>query len=63
MKKFTAIAGIVLPLSLLASMFGMNVIVPGEEWPERKMWFYLLCGFMTLISMGMAIVFRHFDWL
>ena len=34
MKSFSAIATIFLPLNLVAGLWGMNVIVPGQELEE-----------------------------
>lgn len=49
MKRFSAVATIVLPMTLVSSLWGMNVMVPGQTWPEgpaNLVWFFLICVLM-----------------
>ena len=56
----TAISVIVLPLTLVASIWGMNVGVPGEGDTTA---FYVVVGVMVVILVGMLAWFRRRGWL
>jgi magnesium transporter len=56
----TSISVIVLPLTLLASIWGMNVGVPGEGDTTA---FYAIVAAMVLIMVGMIAFFRRRGWL
>ena len=60
LRVLTAISVIVLPLTLIASIWGMNVGVPGEG---NDVDFYIVLGFMAAILVGMLAYFRSRDWL
>jgi magnesium transporter len=60
LRVLTAISVIVLPLTLIASIWGMNVGVPGQGDSED---FYVVIGVMVLILVGMLGYFRKRDWL
>jgi magnesium transporter len=60
LRVLTSISVIVLPLTLLASLFGMNVAFPGEG-TGVAFWFIMLA--MTAVLVGMVIVFRGRRWL
>jgi magnesium transporter len=60
LRVLTSISVIVLPLTLLASLFGMNVEFPGEG-SVVAFWFIMLA--MTAVLVGMVIVFRSRRWL
>jgi magnesium transporter len=59
-RVLTAISVIVLPLTLLASIWGMNVHVPGEQNTTA---FWLIVVVMILLLGGMAAYFRRRGWL
>jgi magnesium transporter len=59
-RVLTAITVIVLPLTLVASIWGMNVGVPGERDMSA---FWLILGFMVLLLGGMIVYFRRRGWL
>ena len=59
-KVLTAISVIVLPLTLVASIWGMNVGVPGEEDMTA---FWAILGFMVVLLGGMIAYFRRRGWL
>jgi magnesium transporter len=60
LRVLTAISVIVLPLTLIASLWGMNVGVPGEGDDEA---FYAVCGVMLAVLVGMLGYFRKRGWL
>lgn len=60
LRVLTAISVIVLPLTLIASIWGMNVGVPGQGDNED---FYVVIGLMVVILVGMLTYFRRRDWL
>jgi magnesium transporter len=56
----TVIATIVLPLTFIASIFGMNVEVPGEGSMAA---FWILVGAMVGLGVAMFGYFRWKRWL
>ena len=60
LRVLTAVSVILLPLTLLASIFGMNVHFPGESSPEA---FGLIMVAMLIILFGMIAFFRRRGWL
>ncbi|HWM55421.1 MAG TPA: magnesium transporter CorA family protein [Solirubrobacterales bacterium] len=60
LRVLTAISVIVLPLTLIASVWGMNVGVPGEG-DETD--FYLIVGAMLAMLIAMVAYFRSRSWL
>ncbi len=60
LRFLTAISVIVLPLTLVASIWGMNVGVPGEGDSED---FYVVVGAMLVLLLGMVAYFRRRGWL
>ncbi len=60
LRVLTSITVIVLPLTLLASLFGMNVVFPGEGTGQA---FWLIMGAMTAVLVGMVLLFRRRGWL
>jgi len=59
-RVLTAISVIVLPLTLVASIWGMNVGVPGEQTTTA---FWAIMAFMVVLLGGMIAYFRRRDWL
>jgi magnesium transporter len=59
-RLLTAISVIVLPLTLIASIFGMNVEVPGESDLDA---FYVVIAAMVILLVGMILFFRRKRWL
>jgi magnesium transporter len=59
-RVLTAISVIVLPLTLLASIWGMNVHVPGEQNTTA---FWVIVVVMVALLGGMAAYFRRRGWL
>ncbi len=60
LRVLTSISVIVLPLTLIASIWGMNVGVPGEGDPTD---FWLIVGAMVALLFGMLAYFRKRGWL
>jgi magnesium transporter len=60
LRVLTAFSVVVLPLTLLASIFGMNVHFPGES-SDVAFWVILLL--MAALLIGMVVFFRRRGWL
>ena len=59
-RALTIMSGIVLPLTLIAGIYGMNF----EHMPELG-WrhsYYVVLGLMTVIGVGMYLTFRRLRW-
>jgi magnesium transporter len=60
LRILTAFSVIMLPLTLIASIFGMNTGVPGEGSIEA---FWVVIGVMVIVLVGMLALFRKRGWL
>src|SRR5262245_62114127 len=60
LRVLTSISVIVLPLTLLASIWGMNVGVPGQRSMTA---FWVIVGAMVALLVGMIAYFRRRGWL
>jgi len=60
MKLLTIISVMMLPLSLISSVYGMNVILPGENSPWA---FLIIIGAMLVILLVMLMFFKKKSWL
>src|SRR5215216_1699229 len=60
LRALTAISVIVLPLTLVASIWGMNVGVPGEG--DTRAFWAIVAG-MAVLLFGMLFYFRRRGWL
>ncbi|HEY0319275.1 MAG TPA: magnesium/cobalt transporter CorA [Solirubrobacterales bacterium] len=60
LRVLTSISVIVLPLTLIASIWGMNVHVPGEQSVTA---FWIVLGGMFVILLAMVAYFRKRGWL
>jgi magnesium transporter len=60
LRVLTSISVVVLPLTFIASLWGMNVGVPGENDMTA---FWILAGTMVALLVGMVAYFRHRGWL
>ncbi|HWB56550.1 MAG TPA: magnesium transporter CorA family protein [Gaiellaceae bacterium] len=60
LQLLTVVTVILLPLTLIASVFGMNVRVPGEGEIAA---FWVLLGVMVVIGLGLLGLFRWRRWL
>jgi magnesium transporter len=60
LRVLTSISVVVLPLTLIASIWGMNVGVPGEQSMTA---FWIVVGSMVAILVAMVAYFRRRGWL
>jgi len=60
-RVLTVLSAIFLPLTFIAGIFGMNF----EHMPELKMEYayFVALGAMTVLAMGLLLLFRHKRWL
>ncbi len=65
LRVLTAISVIVLPLTMIASVFGMNVGLPGGGDPPggASTTFWMIMAVMVAVLVGMASYFRRRGWL
>jgi len=56
----TSLSVVILPLTLIASIWGMNVRVPGQGSLEA---FWVIAGVMVVLLTGGIAYFRHRGWL
>ena len=65
LRVLTAISVIVLPLTFIASFFGMNVGLIGGGDPSggASTSFWVIIAVMVAVLVGMATYFRRRDWL
>jgi magnesium transporter len=60
LRVLTVFSVILLPLTLIASLFGMNVIYPGEGTHEA---FWVIVALMFAVVGGLLGFFRYKRWL
>lgn len=60
MKVLTTISVIMLPLTLVSGIYGMNIPLPFSHHPLA---FLIVLGFMLVIALGMLVVFRIQRWI
>ncbi len=60
LRVLTAFSVVVLPLTLIASIFGMNNKVPGEA---SLTGFWAVIAIMLVVLVGMVTLFRKRGWL
>jgi len=60
MQILTVISVIMLPLTLISGIYGMNVFLPLQEHPDA---FMMVIGLMFSIALSMLLYFRHRGWL
>jgi magnesium transporter len=60
LRVLTVLSVVFLPLTLIASVFGMNVRVPGQD---RIVPFWIVIGAMVVVAVGMIAFFRRRHWL
>jgi magnesium transporter len=60
LRILTAASAVILPLTLLASIFGMNVRVPGQD---EVAGFWVVIAVMVAVAVGLAYLFRRRRWL
>jgi magnesium transporter len=62
MKVLTVISTIFMPLTVFASLYGMNVPLPHLPGGEQVQFWWIL-GIMLSLSAGMLAIFRRMGWL
>jgi len=60
LRVLTVLSVVFLPLTLIASIFGMNVHVPGEQ---QDVPFWVIIALMLAIGGGMIVFFKRRHWL
>ncbi len=60
MKILTLISSIILPLTFLTGLYGMNVMLPLQE-NNRAFW--IIIGLMFIVSIAMIMFFRRKKWM
>ena len=60
LRVLTVVTVILLPLTLITGIFGMNVHFPGFESAAA---FWAICGFMLGLAIGLTAFFRYKRWL
>ena len=60
MRMLTIISTIVLPLTFISGLYGMNVNLPFAESPYA---FLIVVGFCAVILIGLVIFFMKKRWL
>ncbi len=60
MKILTLISSIVLPLTFLTGLYGMNVILPFQH---HELAFWFIMGLMVVTAGGMLIYFKRKHWM
>jgi magnesium transporter len=59
-RILTIISVVILPLTLIAGLYGMNVRLPFGEHPNA---FWIMVGMMTFVTVTMLLAFRRRRWL
>jgi Mg2+ and Co2+ transporters len=60
MKILTLISSIILPLTFITGLYGMNVKLPFGDNPNA---FYMLLGAMIIVAISFFYFFKHRKWL
>ena len=59
-RVLTAASVVLLPLTLIASIFGMNVQFPGEG---ETVTFFVILALMASLLLALVVLFRRRGWL
>jgi magnesium transporter len=62
MKVLTVVSVIIMPLTLLAGLYGMNVPLPRFPGSDG-MQFWWICGICLVVSITMLTIFRRMRWI
>jgi magnesium transporter len=60
MKILTLISSIILPLTFLTGLYGMNVLLPMSD---NSLAFWIIIGMMVCIGLAMVFLFRKRKWM
>ena len=61
-KCFGAVATIILPMTVITGLWGMNVSVPGQEDASFAAWFYGIVATFIFWGIVATVVFRKKGW-
>jgi len=61
MKKFSAVATVFIPLSVITGLFGMNVKVPGQGI-DNHYWFVGITSTLTVVAVICLFLFQRLGW-
>jgi len=59
MRTLTIFSVVILPLTLISGVYGMNIGLPLMRFPWA---FFVILAIMVMISIGMLIYFKFKDW-
>lgn len=60
MKVLTFISTLLLPLTFITGLYGMNILLPFQESPEA---FWFLAGLMIIIVVALILFFKRKRWM
>jgi len=63
MKVLTTISTILLPLTFLTGLYGMNINLPLQEYTEDFTAFLIISGIMLAIVISLLVYFRKRNWI
>jgi magnesium transporter len=59
-RVLTIMSGIVMPLTLIAGIYGMNFQhMPELAWEKA---YFVVLGVMSLVGLGLFLIFRRLGW-
>lgn len=61
MKTLTLLSSILLPLTFITGLFGMNVLFPFIT-PNSNTAFWIITGAMAIVCIALAFIFKHRKW-
>ena len=61
MKQLSSVATIMLPMTVIVGLFGMNVKVPGQNY-DSLVWFYGITSLLSIIVIILIILFRKLKY-
>jgi magnesium transporter len=59
-KVLTIISTIFIPLSFIASIYGMNILMPEKDYPLT---YPIILSVMLIVGISMVFYFRRKKWL
>jgi magnesium transporter len=62
MKVLTVITVVIMPINLIASIYGMNFVFPEQKWPAYAGYAWAL-GLMVVVGVGMYAFVKSRKWL
>lgn len=62
MRALTVISVLMLPLSVIAGLYGMNVMLPFAQSAQNPFTFWGILGMMVVVVVGLLLFFRWKKW-